>query len=146
VAGKSAAKAADKVKIAWPDLRALAQHLAGFRVGEVQPATGRHIGQPALAQRGLHLPPILCGNEGLCDEKPKAPEELLVDDFVTPRNAAGVALHLKPHQIAQHGAGCFIPLTADRKELLPQPGVAGKGGIMHHHTSQTARPKLTNRK
>lgn len=146
MAGKAAAKAADKVKITRPDLRSLAQHLAGFRIYQVQPAPRRDIGQPTLPQGKLHLVPILCSKERLCDEKPKAHEELRVDDFVTPRGTAGVALHLNPNKLAQYGTGGFIAAVAGFDERAPKLGIAGKGGILHHHAAQTARPRLTIRK
>ena len=92
------------------------------------PPPRRDIGQPALPQGKLHLVPILCSKERLCDEKPKAHEELRVDDFVTPRGTAGVALHLNPNKLAQYSTGGFIAAVAGFDETAPKLGIARKKG------------------
>ena len=89
----------------------------------------------ARPQRGLHLHPAAGCIKRLCDEKPKAPEELLVDDVVTPRRTSLHALHLQPHQVAQHGTGGFIAAVAGDKKALPKLGVTGEGGKMGHALS-----------
>jgi hypothetical protein len=135
VAGKACAKAAHQILIARPDLRAFAQNLAGFGVDQVQPATCWAILQATRPQCGLHLPPVSRRNQRLCDEKPKAPEELLVDDVVTPRRTSLHALHLQPHQVAQHGTGGFIAALTGGKKALPKLGVTREGGMMGHALS-----------
>lgn len=87
------------------------------------------------AQGRLHLAPVLRDKQRLRDEKPKAPEELLVDDCVTPRGASFNALHLQPYQITQQGTGGFIAAVTGGQEALPKLRIAGKRGLMGHATS-----------
>lgn len=135
MAGKALAEPTYQILIAGADLRAFAQNLAGFGVDQVQPAACRDVVQAAGTQCGLHLPPVSRRNQRLCDGRSKAPEELLVDDFVTPRRTSLHALHLKPHKIAQHGTGGFIAALTGGKKALPKLGVTGKGGMMGHALS-----------
>ena len=78
------------------------------------------------------------------DEKPKAPEELLVDDFVTPRGFAAMTLHLQPHQIAQHGTGGFIAGLTGFQEPLPKLGINRERGVVHHHAPKLGKDRLTS--
>jgi hypothetical protein len=132
MAWKACAETADQILIAGPNLRPFAQNLAGFRVDQVQPTARRNVVQATGTQRGLHLPPVSRRNQRFSDDKPKAPEELLVDDVVTPRGTSLHALHRKPHQIAQHGTGGFITAVAGRKKALPKLRITGEGRMMCH--------------
>lgn len=135
MAGKSGAETAHQIHVARTNLRAFAQDLARFGIDQVQPAAGSDVLQSFGTQRGLHLAPVFRSLKRLCDEKPKAPEELLVDDFVTPRGASLTSLYLKPHKIAQHGTGGFIAAVTGGQEPLPKLWVAGEGGLMCHARS-----------
>lgn len=138
MAGKAAAKASDKLHVSRADLRPLAENFARFGVDQVQATPGSNIGQTAQVQGRLHLIPASCTGKRLRDEKPQAPEELLVEDFVTPRGFPIVALDLKPHKIAQHGTGRFIAASADFDKALPKLGITGERGVLHHHARSLA--------
>lgn len=133
MAGKARAEAADKVKIGRAGLRGLAKDLAGRGVDDQQAAAARVVKQAALCKSVLRLLSAPCLDQCLGDEKPKAPEEPLVDDFVTPRSAAFAALNFQPHEIAQHRAGRLVPRAAQVHEPQPLPRVTMKKGLSPFH-------------
>ena len=73
-----------------------------------------------IRKRGLQLPPGFRTGESVREEETKSNEEPLVDDFVTPRFAGLVSLHLQPHEVAQHRARGFVALAAEREEAMPE--------------------------
>jgi hypothetical protein len=135
MAGKALAEPTHQILIAGADLRAFAQNLAGFGVDQVQPAACWDVLQATRPQCGLHLPPVSRRNQRFSDGRSKAPEELLVDHVVTPRGTSLHALHLQPHQVAQHGTGGFIAALTSGKKAVPKLGVTRKGGKMCHALS-----------
>ncbi|MCX8507497.1 MAG: hypothetical protein ORN49_01230 [Rhodobacteraceae bacterium] len=133
MAGETGTKASHKFQIGGACLRSLAQDRAGGRVDQQKAAPAGKIGQPPRPQRHLHLRPVLRPEQRLRDEKPKAPEELLVDDFVTPRCPAFAALDFQPDQIAQHGHWAFTGRRAQIGKPLPLAGVTRIRGSGHLH-------------
>jgi hypothetical protein len=131
VAGKARAKAADQRQIGGAHLAGLGECFASRSIDQVEASACRFVAQATLARGNLQTGPVARFDEGFRDEKPKAHEERLVDDFVTPRLAALGPLHFQPHQIAQYRTGCFIPLAAQRHEPLPQGIIAMKKGLGH---------------
>ena len=139
VTRKTATKTTDKIEVAGADLRTLAKHLAGFRIDQVQTTPGGDVSQATQVKGCLSVLPVSRADQRLCDEKPKAPEELLVEDFVTPRSFPAVALYLEPHKVAQHRTGSFIAALAGLNKALPKLGITGEGSVVHHHGTMMRR-------